>query len=877
MRLFSRREGTTPAVEPELPFPASPAAVPAAVVPVQPAPTQAAPSTAAPPAAAPVAAAANASAAAAPKSKPRSMFSRLPWKIRLGLYALAAASLGAATWLIAMLVHYTTEFPNPLAVRSKERAPVIRILARDGTLLADRGAAHDFMPVDMLPQHVIDAVVATEDRRFFKHWGVDPSGLTRAALANLRAGRFVQGGSTLTQQLAKNLFLSSERTMSRKLDEFALAIWLEVRLTKREILELYLNRVYFGGGAYGIEAASQRYFDKSARALTLAEAALIAGLLKAPSKYSPTSSPSLARARGQTVLAKMRDAGVITAKQYASASREHVRFSEAKGARTTTGFEYAIDLVLEKLPPVLGEADGELIVETTIDTALQKHANDLVARSLAGRGKAMGASQAALVAIDTDGGVRALIGGRSYADSQFNRVTKARRQPGSVFKPFVYLTALEKGLTPDTITYDLPLTIDGWSPKNDSGEYVGALTLRQALAQSVNTVAVRLDMDVGISTVAATARRLGITSEMREDPSMALGTSEMSLMELASAYGVFASGGIAVEPYVIRRVRLNSGRVLYARAAPQQGRVVAVEDVGAMNDMLNAALVAGTGKRAALPRHPAAGKTGTTQDFRDAWFIGYTAHMTAGIWLGNDDSSPMQRVMGGNLPAEIWHELMLTAHKDREPQALPGTAAEPRVAGGERAGAPLIARTDRPEVLPWLAANETSTASPVMRAATNEAQSLPEPASTRNAPSRSLANARAREPSIVRIAPNAPASSTVGQRLFVEPPDSAKLARAAPSAVLERRAHPRERISEDFLAKVLQEPRAQHRSRAVASQSQVPPRRPGGFDPADIQRRIDAAPAAATASAATPTHPASASPPRGMMSLGAGLGGAFAE
>jgi len=898
MGLFSRPEGMTPAaVEPELPFPATPAPAPQPA-PSQPAatPSATAPASAAPPAApqstSPPVAAATAAAASTPPAPPavkrvkrRSLVSRLPWKIRLGVYAATASACAAGLWLAAMIVHYTTEFPDPLSVRSKERAPVIRVLARDGSVIADRGAAHDFVPIDMLPQHVIDAVVATEDRRFFRHWGIDPAGLVRAAFANLRAGRFVQGGSTLTQQLAKNLFLSSERTMSRKLDEFSLALWLEVRLTKREIIELYLNRVYFGGGAYGIEAAAQRYFDKSAGALTLAEAALIAGLLKAPSKYSPTSSPKAARTRGHAVLAKMRDAGAITEKQHAQALGETVRFVDFKGQRTTNGFEYAIDLVLEKLPPLLSEGNGELIVETTIDAALQRRANELVTASLSTRGKAMGASQAALVAIDTDGGVRALVGGRSYAESQFNRVTKARRQPGSVFKPFVYLTALEKGLTPDTITYDLPLTIDGWAPRNDNGEYVGALTLRQAIAQSVNTVAVRLNMDVGIPAVAATARRLGVASELRHDPSMALGTSELTLMELAGAYGVLASGGITNEPHVIRRVRLANGRVLYARPAPMQTRVVALDDVGAMNDMLNAALVAGTGRRAALPRHPAAGKTGTTQDFRDAWFVGYTAHMTAGVWLGNDDSSPMKRVMGGNLPAEMWHDLMLDAHKSREPLPLPGTSSAAQVAGASHA--PLV-RTARPELLPWRAGRQTGTSSPVMRAHDEPArpeaqQELQQPAAKltgRVQPSRSLAAVRAaRERSGTPSQQQAPASvvagssgRTVGQRLVIEPPVVGGAAERRPADVkAAAAAHAQERISDDFLAKVLA-PQGRTPPPSPTLARRDVPQRGLAFDPADIQRRIEAAPAeTARAEPAERTVRPPTTAPTGMMSLGLGL------
>lgn len=766
-------------------------------------------------------------------------------RLKYAAYAGVAVVAAGAAWIGMMLVHYTTEFPNPLAVRAKERTPVIRIMARDGSLIADRGTVHAFMPIDMLPEHVINAVVATEDRRFFSHWGIDPAGMARAAFANLRAGRFAQGGSTLTQQLAKNLFLSPERTMSRKLDELALAIWLEVRLTKREILELYLNRVYFGGGAYGIEAASQRYFDKSARALTVAEAALVAGLLKAPSRFAPTANPALARARGVSVLEKMHDAGLLSTADLAKAKRQKVQFAELKQNRVITGYEHLIDLVLEKLPPVLGDGQDELIVETTIDPQLQRLANDVVASSIDKRGKAMGASQAALVALDRNGGIRALVGGRSYEESQFNRVTRAKRQPGSVFKPIVYLTALEKGLTPETITYDLPLSIDGWSPRNDNGDHVGALTLRQALAQSINTVAVRLNMDVGIASVADTARRLGIRSELRHDPSIALGTSEMTLLELTGAYGVLASGGMAVDPHVIRRVRVNSGRVLYARANADNGRIVSEEIAGAMNDMLNAALVAGTGRRAALPRHPAAGKTGTTQDYRDAWFIGYTAQMTLGIWMGNDDGSPMRKVMGGNLPAEMWRELMLEVHKGVEPRALPGTSPLRR----NRSDDPPIAATDEREVLPWLRdrerAPEQTTASPIMRAAE------PQPAAVATAP-RSPAPAAFRS-SAAR--PPAPSSRVVGQRLVVEPPALRSIVRATspPATTTARTApsrHPKERISEEFLARVLNGPANTHIATPRAT-----PVAPRGFDAADIQRRLDSLPSTREA-------------PSGMMSLG---------
>lgn len=850
MRFFSRSEGEKPAVEPELPFPhraQQPAAPGAAQGQAAPAPQ---------------------SPASASKPAKRRLSGRFSWKVQAVGYSAAALLAGGIVWLGAMLVYYTIVFPNPLAVRAKERAPVIRIVALDGTLLADRGAAHDYMPIDMMPQHLIDAVVATEDRRFFQHGGIDPAGMARAAFANLRAGRYVQGGSTLTQQLAKNLFLTSERTVSRKLDELALAVWLEVRLSKREILELYLNRVYFGGGAYGIEAAAQRYFDKSARALSLAEAALIAGLLKAPSKYSPTSSPQAARARGQAVLAKMRDARLIAAVDFEQARQEKVRFSDLKAQRATTGFDYAIDLILEKLPPVLGAEHTELIVETTIDAGLQRRANAVVQSYLDDKGKALKASQAALVAMDADGSIRALIGGKSYADSQFNRATKARRQPGSVFKPFVYLTALERGMKPDTVTYDLPLTIDGWSPRNDNNQHVGALTMRQALAQSVNTVAVRLGNDFGISKVADTARRLGIQSELREDLSLSLGTSEMTLLELTQAYGVLSSGGTEVEPHVIRRVRLNTGRVLYARAAKTQRRLIATENVGAMNDMLNAALVAGTGRRAALPRHPAAGKTGTTQDFRDAWFIGYTAHMTTGVWIGNDDGTPMRRVMGGNLPAEIWHDVMLEAHKDKTPAALPGTSSQEFIAA--RSSDPPLARTQERETLPWLEPRPAMTSSHIERAprsrslvavrekkavaATAVAGAEQKPAPSQ--PSAAPPQMRAR-PATANRAPTGHRSVAQGVGNSARDVQAAsKPEHLAQPATSQQKApsvsqHPQERIGEDFLARVLDQ---QPAPAAVASGT--------GFDPAEIQRRLDQIPASADRPARDPL--------RGMMALGAG-------
>ena len=605
---------------------------------------------------------------------------RMGWRTKFKLFIVAPVIVGVLTTAAAglLFLHYSMTFPDPLSLRHKERAPVIRILAADGSILAERGVAHDYMPLDLLPRHITDAVVATEDRRFYEHRGLDPYGLLRAMFANVRAGRYAQGGSTLTQQLAKNLFLNSERTLSRKVEELALALWLEMRLSKADIMELYLNRVYFGAGAYGIEAAAQRYFDKSARTLTLGEAAVIAGLLKAPSKYSPVTNPGAARTRARVVLKKMLAAGLIHAEAEATASRYSVKFAVAKLTKDLSGIEYAVDFILERLPPLLGNGHAEVIVETTIDTKLQRRAQATVERVLNREGESAQASQAGVVVLDTEGGIAALVGGRSYAESQYNRAVKSRRQPGSSFKPFVYLAALESGMMPDSTVYDLPVSIGGWSPRNDNGQYRGAVTLRQGLSQSINTVAVRLQYDVGVKRVVAAAQRLGIKSELRPGPSLSLGTSEVSLLEMTGAYTAFANSGHRVDPHIIKRVRMSSGRVLYMRPPVAAQIAIAPAHVGAMNDMLNAALVTGTGRRAGLSLHPAAGKTGTTQDFRDAWFIGYTAHLAGGVWVGNDQGRTMNNVRGGSLPALIWREIMTTAHEGRSVVALPGTASTPQ-------------------------------------------------------------------------------------------------------------------------------------------------------------------------------------------------------
>jgi penicillin-binding protein 1A len=570
------------------------------------------------------------------------------------------------------VIYFIASVPDPMIAALDDRPPNVTVLAQDGTVLAERGLRRGHVRLDVLPPYLVHAVLATEDRRFYTHFGIDPLGLVRASVRNASAGGVVEGGSTITQQLAKNLFLSPKRTVARKLEEVVYAVWLEQRFSKSEILELYLNRVYFGGGTYGVEAASRRYFGKSSRFVTLPQAALLAGLLKAPSRYSPRRSVKLANARVDEVLENMVQAGYLTPEQARSASQQPLKLS-AKG--DATGYPYPVDWVAELLPEFLGEHDSDLIVETTIDAALQRISQQALRRLLDGKGAELAAGEGAVVVLDPMGGVKALVGGRSYSTSPFDRALKALRQPGSAFKPFVYLAALESGYTPDSIAYDGPTTVAGWSPRNYTGLYQGEINLRDSLAQSINTVAARLTAEVGPWRVVRTARRLGIHSRLHDRPSIALGTAEVTLLELVGAYAPFANGGQGVLPHIVTRVRNGDGAVLYERQRSTTGQVVALNYVGAMNDMLTATVVRGTGKKAAIEGHVAAGKTGTSQGSRDAWFVGYTAHYVGGVWIGNDNGSRMRRVTGGSLPAQLWHDIMLLAHRDKPKLKLPGTRA----------------------------------------------------------------------------------------------------------------------------------------------------------------------------------------------------------
>jgi penicillin-binding protein 1A len=614
--------------------------------------------------------------------------------LRRALRLALLTCLWGAILLGAAIVYFIASVPDPLIATLDDRPPNVTVLAADGTVLAERGLRRGHVRLDVLPPYLAQAVIATEDRRFYHHLGIDPLGLVRATFRNASAGSVVEGGSTITQQLAKNLFLSPKRTITRKLEELVYAVWLEQRFSKDEILELYINRVYFGGGTYGVEAASRRYFGKSARFVTISQAALLAGLLKAPSRYAPTRSVKLANARADEVLDNMVEAGFLSPQEARSASQQPLKLS-AKG--DDTGYPYPVDWVAELLPEFVGDHDGDLIVETTIDARLQRVSQQALRRMLDGEGAALAAGEGAVVVLDPFGGVKALVGGRSYSTSPFDRALKALRQPGSAFKPFVYLAALESGYRPDSMAYDGPTTVAGWSPRNYTGIYQGEVSLRDSIAQSINTVAVRLAAEVGPWRVVRTARRLGIHSKLHDRPSIALGTAEVTLLELAGAYAPFANGGQGVLPHIITRVRKGDGKVLYERQRSTTGQVVALPYVGAMNDMLNATVVRGTGKKAAIPDHVAAGKTGTTQSFRDAWFVGYTAHYVAGVWIGNDDGSRMRKVTGGTLPAKLWHEIMLYAHQDKTPLPLPGTQA-PRL---QEAMASLPWQTKRDDETPF--------------------------------------------------------------------------------------------------------------------------------------------------------------------------------
>lgn len=605
----------------------------------------------------------------------------------LGSWAVVGA-IWAGVAGASVVAYFAYDLPDVSQVAQAERRPAVTVLAADGSTIERYGDIHGTtINAADLPPHLVHAVLATEDRRFFSHFGIDPIGLVRAAFVNFQAGRVVQGGSTITQQLAKNLFLTPDRTMGRKVQEAILAIWLERTYSKNQILTAYLNRVYLGAGTYGVDAAAQTYFNKPATEVNLREAAILAGLLKAPSRYSPAANPDRAAERAGVVIAAMLDAGYIT-----QADIEAMRAAPPMPRRKPEGDgdRYFADWVADQIVGFIGKEHDDITVHTTMDRRLQQAAERRLEASLSGAGLAARAEQGALVALSPDGAVRALIGGSSYAESQFNRATQALRQPGSAFKPLVFLAALENGMAADTLVDDAPIRIDGWQPANFEKGFHGPMPLRDALAHSVNTAAIRVLDRTGVEPVATLARRLGITSPMGKDLSLALGTSEVTLLELTGAYTAFANGGRAVWPYAVTRIEDRAGRVLYQRRGSAGATpVIDPADLAELNRMLMAVVEYGTGKSAKLDRMTA-GKTGTSQEYRDAWFVGFTADYVAGVWLGNDDNQPMKRVTGGGLPARIWRDFMMDAHRGLPPRMIPGLDHAP-----PQASAPMLVADDR--------------------------------------------------------------------------------------------------------------------------------------------------------------------------------------
>ncbi|MDZ4791962.1 MAG: PBP1A family penicillin-binding protein [Hyphomicrobiales bacterium] len=581
----------------------------------------------------------------------------------------AVAAAFVSLILVALVYYYSVTLPDSRHAGITKTPPNLTILAQDGRFIAERGMRRGYVAYADLPPHLVNAAIAAEDRRFRYHFGFDPIGMARAALRNWRAGRVVEGGSTITQQLAKNLFLTSRRTWTRKVEEVIVSLWLEHRYTKDEIAELYFNRVYFGAGNYGVGAAAYHYFGKHARDLTLAESGLLVGLIKAPSQYSPMFNLKGARDRARTVLKSMAEAEMIGLEDYGLAVAQPASFQKLP---STPGFEHLVDWIVELVPQLAGEIEANIIVETSVDADLQEAAWAALREVMERMGASVHASEAAVVALSPDGRLRALIGGMDYQSSQFNRAVNARRQPGSAFKPFIYLSAIERGYTPDDVIRDAPVQVGAWTPGNYEGIYRGQISLRRALADSSNMAAVRLTSDIGLSQIIATARRLGITTELRAHPTLALGASDVTLLEMAGAYASFANGGFGVAPQVIDRIRDENGNVLYSRSTAAPYRVIAEGHVAAMNDMMHAVVENGTGSGGALPGQIVAAKTGTSQRYRDAWFVGFTPYYIGGVWMGNDNNWPMRNVTGGSLPAEVWRRMMLKAHEGLEAMPMVG-------------------------------------------------------------------------------------------------------------------------------------------------------------------------------------------------------------
>lgn len=592
------------------------------------------------------------------------------------LYWSTVVGVWGLIFCVAFFAVFATDLPDTSKLYDVKRQPSINYLDRSGALLAVRGSQYaPPVDIDALPKYVPAAFVAIEDRQFYHHFGFNPWGIIRSVAWNMTHDGPQRGGSTITQQLARNLFLSPAQNYRRKAQELILAIWLELKFSKKQILALYMNRVYFGAGAYGIEAASQRYFNKPADQLTIGEAALLAGMMKGPARYSPVSAKERAARRATIVLDEMVRIKAITAEQRDEAFKTPVQVSATLANQRA---QYFTDYIDAQVRSLVGNREEDLVVETTLDLPIQASAERAVQLGVQGHGK-QGVQQAALVAIDGEGRIRAYVGGADYAETQFDRATTARRQAGSAFKPFVYLTAMDQGRNPSVMVVDEPVKIGNWEPKNYTNKYLGPMTLQTALAQSINTVAARLANEVGTGNVAATARRLGITSKIQLDPSMALGAVEVSPMEMAQAYAPFSNGGFLAKGYGIERIRTASGQVLYDHNVDRQARsaVIGTPALQYMNQMMREVVASGTGTRARVGGYDIAGKTGTTSDYKDAWFVGYTGGFVTAVWTGKDDNTPMKRVTGGGAPAEVWRTFMAAALPRLKATPIPGGVAEP--------------------------------------------------------------------------------------------------------------------------------------------------------------------------------------------------------
>jgi penicillin-binding protein 1A len=602
---------------------------------------------------------------------------------------LTVALVAVSAWKLAL--SDLPALPDKAALWSLNQPPGVTFLDRNGQVIATRGASRgEVVPLSDLPAYVPRAFLATEDRRFYSHPGVDAVGVLRAAWTDVGRGRVVQGGSTITQQVARNILLTPDQTLRRKLQEAVLAWRIEQVMTKDEILDLYLNRIYFGEGAYGIEAASRKYFGVSARKLTLAQTALLAALPKAPTRLDPQTNPRAAFARARLVLMEMRDAGWITAAQAAAAAAAPPPL--APETREAADLGYVLDLASQRLRRLIDTRTPDLIVRLTVDRKLQAAGARVVRDGLAGADR-LGATQAALVALAPDGAIRVMIGGRDYRDRPYDRATQAMRQPGSAFKPLVYAAALESGVRPQDVRMDAPIHFAGWSPENYDGDYAGPVTVADALAKSINTVSVRLTREVGPDKVAALARRFGLTM-IPQHPSLpiALGAYEVDLLDLTSAYQVFQNQGRRAEPYLISSVTNAHGDRLYRHPDGAPRQVYDAHQAWQMTRMMQGVLSYGTGTQAAFGR-PAAGKTGTSQNWRDAWFVGFTPDWACGVWAGDDRGRPMAKVKGGDLAAQMWRSFMIAAHDGLPVRDFPDPpdveAPEPGVAAAR--GDPAIA------------------------------------------------------------------------------------------------------------------------------------------------------------------------------------------